>query len=255
MTIVSDKAHAVRMPGVPSQECWYDLLRRIERLLAYPRAVDCIMLAGQGWPANFGDVEVSYLEKPRSLGQVRFPKENLAAVKIIDEIFGASPGTLLSEILQPRMQALSIDDKIHQQERKTGTVIHAEMQLYEWIIQESRSGRPARFFGDWQYIGGSKPVCRLCEIYFQARNFPIERRASHGNLYTAWRFPEKFGDECPRAVYAECFNKLAQQLSNAIVRGVFPPYKRWDTNTYTIEVRSDLQRSVDSLWTVSSFNK
>jgi hypothetical protein len=50
--------------------------------------------------------------------------------------------------------------------------------------------RPASFFGGWQYIGTSKPLCRLCRYYFNIIPTPVQFRDSHPNTYPNWRLPD-----------------------------------------------------------------
>jgi hypothetical protein len=68
-------------------------------------------------------------------------------------------------------------------------IVHAEILVHSWL-EKTGGTRPERFFHSWQYIGCSKPVCKLCHYYFSSHPSGVQVRGTHGNLYRNWRMPE-----------------------------------------------------------------
>jgi hypothetical protein len=68
-------------------------------------------------------------------------------------------------------------------------IVHAEILVHSWL-EKTGGTRPERFFHNWQYIGCSKPVCKLCHYYFSSHPSGVQIRGTHGNLYRNWKMPE-----------------------------------------------------------------
>jgi hypothetical protein len=89
-------------------------------------------------------------------------------------------------------QMYPLDKEIAKEwERKaTRPIVHAEILVLNWL-ENSGGTAGARFFHNWQYIGSSKPTCKLCHCYFTYHPSAVKVRGTHGNLYPSWRFPDR----------------------------------------------------------------
>lgn len=117
------------------------------------------------------------------------------------------------------------------------------MILHDWLSRTPGGLQPSRFFEGWQYIGTSKPVCRLCRYYFDIIATPVHFRDGHPNSYVNWRLPDvrpqsnkpqdmqqasndwcKIMDQIKTKVYADLRRVLEEQKTDQKVN---------DSNTYT----------------------
>ena len=108
----------------------------------------------------------------------------------------------------PYLHTLGLDDKIKKvtHHRFFKPIVHAEILVDDCIRRSDRldslyGHEPSPFFNEAQfgrYIGSSKPLCRLCALYFAAQSVDasgVKVRASHHNLYYNWRAPDVFEDD------------------------------------------------------------
>jgi len=92
-------------------------------------------------------------------------------------------------------------------------IVHAEILVYSWL-ENTGGTRPERFFHNWQYIGCSKPACKLCHIYFSIHPSGVKIRGTHGNLYNKWRLPDSAD------VYGLRTKEEALQKRHEILQGI-----------------------------------
>jgi hypothetical protein len=84
---------------------------------------------------------------------------------------------------------------------------------------------PLPYFREFEfgaYIGGSKPTCKLCSMYFAAHPDGVEARPSHDNVYYKWRVPDVFESD-PESVLTErtaVLEAMVKGLRGLIVRGI-----------------------------------
>ncbi len=112
-------------------------------------------------------------------------------------------------------------------------IIHAEVNLLDSVLAdqaraEAEGDGPLRFFNEPEfggYIGGSKPTCVLCSLWFAAHPAGVACRATHGNLYYNWRAPDVLkegeeGEEYHGRVDPKDENNPAVQLRKEILEGM-----------------------------------
>jgi hypothetical protein len=92
-------------------------------------------------------------------------------------------------------------------------IVHSEMQLLHYLenTQEQGGTKRSRFFLGEQFIGTSKPPCRLCSYYFQDSGTPVEVRPSHRNVYLHWRIADAY-DQLAVTRRDNLYRKLKQRL-------------------------------------------
>lgn len=91
-------------------------------------------------------------------------------------------------------------------------IVHAEILVHNWL-EKTGGTRPERFFRNWQYIGCSKPVCKLCHYYFSTHPSGVQIRGTHGNLYRNWRMPD-YADVCDLRTKEEALAKRQEIIQS-----------------------------------------
>ncbi|KAK3366730.1 hypothetical protein B0T24DRAFT_580981 [Lasiosphaeria ovina] len=177
--------------------CWSKMQHTAGRLVSYEHAVETLIIAHHIWGYNtdlFLNFDVKCL--PSSARHPRPLKNN---VETADTIIGrmAVPDQLrIYRDHAGQLQMFGLDDEIARQwKTEMRPYVHAEMNLLDWLRNTLGATKPYRFFKGWQYIGSSKPTCRLCRFYFDAVAPEVEIRKTHSNLYYNWRLPDIYQDE------------------------------------------------------------
>jgi hypothetical protein len=173
-------------------EPWRNLQHRSSRLLAYRRAVEALWDSSCMWPSLFDTFEVTFI--PSSIRESNpLTASPQTASEILNRMIPSSVETKnkylnLAETLQ---QNFDLDKMI--EDKWTGSsfrpIVHAEILVHSWL-EKTGGTRPERFFQNWQYIGCSKPTCKLCHYYFSSHPSGVQIRGTHGNLYRNWRMPD-----------------------------------------------------------------
>lgn len=173
-------------------EPWRNLQHRSSRLLAYRRAVETLWDSGSMWPSLFDAFEVtcipSSIKAPNPLNAGPQTASEILTRMIPNSVETKSKYLDLAETMQQNfnLNKLIEDEWISNSFRP---IIHAEILVHNWL-EKTGGTRPERFFHNWQYIGCSKPVCKLCHYYFSIHPSGVQIRGTHGNLYRNWRMPD-----------------------------------------------------------------
>lgn len=126
-----------------------------------------------------------------------------------------------------------LNDKIksHTHPRVFQPIVHAELLVDNFIRREQRGAASAPdaehlpYFGEAEfgaYIGGSKPTCKLCAMYFAEHPDGVQVRPSHDNIYHKWRAPDVFESD-PESMLTErtaVLEAMVKGLRGLIVRGI-----------------------------------
>jgi hypothetical protein len=152
---------------------------------------------------------------------------------------------IISEYRQnaARLQSWGLDKRIQEVTHHDNfkPIVHAEILVDDAIRRDQRgaeAGEPLRFFRQAEfgrYIGGSKPTCRLCALYFDCQSDGVTVRPSHHNLYYKWRTPDVFVSDGERvkqerdAVLERMIPKLRGAVFQAISDGSATK-NRFDSN-------------------------
>ncbi|KAF4982186.1 hypothetical protein FZEAL_2164 [Fusarium zealandicum] len=176
---------------ITRSEPWCELRHYIGRWRSFRQAAEVIAGAATRWPLLFQNVEVTMIPSSNKMCKP-IPKSNLTAVDIVEEMVHEDK-TLESTIKQHAqdMQRFGLDEKIQEQvaKAKFRPIVHAEVLIHDYLLKQNIT-HPSKFWKHWQYIGTSKPTCRLCHYYFTSHTARIEVRRPHYNLYPNWRLPD-----------------------------------------------------------------
>ncbi|KAM0547026.1 hypothetical protein ACHAPJ_010569 [Fusarium lateritium] len=189
---VDEHANTGRFNDGRSFECWSELRHSISRLRNYKRTVQDLIDAEQEWPELFQEFAVISVPSSKPEGNP-LGKKSETAHAIIGRMCSDEASQTRYRGLAQNLQVMDLDDRIQKQCAKTGfkPFVHSEILVLEWIVANA-----ARFlfFKGWKYIGSSKGACQLCRYYFDStgQHNGIQTRASHGNLYVNWRFPDLY---------------------------------------------------------------
>jgi len=215
-------------------------------LHAYRDAANSIADAATRWPDLFKYFKVHHVPSscPKSLptGKRSYTSHDIVGRMSND---ASEIGVLREKAASFRH--CSLDEAIEQEARKARSlIVHCEVLLEDWIAHSPEAKRLRFFGGDqgWKYIGASKPTCRLCKYYFEAKRSDIALRPSHENLYTNWRFPDSHGSKNTpqRRQWQSTLNSFIQMIRGDTIRMLNERTAHWkkhDSNTYaTPSVRS-----------------
>ena len=173
-------------------EPWRELQHRSSRLLAYRRAVEALWDSGCMWPSLFDTFEVTYIPSSSKASNPLNTSPQTAS-EIITRMLSSSvesKGKYL-DLAETMQQNFDLDKVIEDEWTRNSfrPIVHAEILVHSWL-EMTGGTRPERFFNNWQYIGCSKPVCKLCDYYFSSHPSGVQIRGTHGNLYPNWKMPE-----------------------------------------------------------------
>jgi OTT_1508-like deaminase len=177
----------------------------IGRLASYQDAVEVILSARQKWEDLFNQFSVQYIP-PSKPAPNPIKKKNTCIHDLLGR-FTSDPENIARyraqalelERLEPLELAKRVSNKFHADDFHP--IVHAEVLLHDWLKHMPGNMRPESFFRNWQYIGSSKPTCRLCHYYFAEQNDGVQVRDPHMNLYVNWRLPDIHRQQ-PRAADA-----------------------------------------------------
>lgn len=228
---------------------WSNLHHVGGRLLSYRYDAETLVSAHHMWEDTdlFREFEVNFLDSSQS----NIPKPFEFSPQTIESLINDIPPSTCNArekkaLLQhaAELRKYNLDTILERQwERKLNPIVHAEMILHDWLSRTPGGLQPSRFFEGWQYIGTSKPVCRLCRYYFDIIATPVHFRDGHPNSYVNWRLPDvrpqsnkpqdmqqasndwcKIMDQIKTKVYADLRRVLEEQKTDQKVN---------DSNTYT----------------------
>lgn len=178
---------------------WVVVSHSIGRLLSYYCAVQILISARRSWPELFADFEVHYFPSSTPI-ELSVRRDGLNADMILRKMGGADTFQVYREHAATiERSGIPLNANITAAARpgKFLPFVHAETNLLQHILRLQRNLRTMGsealvFFNNERYIGCSKPVCRLCEVYFQQHPEGVTVREGHRNLYGEWRAPDVF---------------------------------------------------------------
>jgi hypothetical protein len=193
---------------------WAELHHAAGRLVSYPEAVRCLVRARRYHPNLFAP-GFEVLAIPRS-------KPDGHPLKKTDHSLNAmlgrmTSGPALDEIRTMAAKLVQIapnlDDDLARKCNSFHPYVHAEVLVHDSLERDGLL-QPSNFYDQVPYIGCSKPLCLLCQWYFEAKTCDVKFREGHGNLYCAWRLPDIFKRDGKAAM------KQAEDIVNAMVRPI-----------------------------------
>ncbi|EAQ91669.1 hypothetical protein CHGG_03604 [Chaetomium globosum CBS 148.51] len=187
------EAGAVADDTMAKGGCWSALQHSAGRLLSYRYAAHSLVNARHIWAETdlFRDFDI---ETVRS--SLPNAKAGTLSPETVEDILNRAPNATKAQRKAYRqhaaeLQVYDLNAKLAEQwDRKLEPIVHAEMLLHEWLSRTEGGTQSYRFFNGWQYIGTSKPVCKLCTDYFDIISTPVRFRPGHPNTYLNWRLPD-----------------------------------------------------------------
>ncbi|KAK5994809.1 hypothetical protein PT974_03193 [Cladobotryum mycophilum] len=220
---------------IDKHEPWINLRHHLGRLRSYYLAVDAIIRMSRQLNHLFHDFKVTAIlsasAAPNPLSMVKTNADG-----IIGRMFS---GGEVAEYKRKavELQSFNLDNAINSQlENRTHThVVHAEVLVLNYALEHIKSNEVTRFWNNWEYIGVSKPACRLCDYYFSEHKSGVKTRKGHGNLYPNWRFPDIFDDN-QAGDRDLLLDNILQRIRKDVKRSidVRKPQGRWhDSNSFS----------------------
>lgn len=219
-------------------EPWCKLRHFLGRWLSYRKAALAIVAVSDRWPELFLDFEITMVPSGSRLPNPIL-RSDLTSAIIVQNIV-AQEKSQDSQLLQETesLEQIGIDDIIRasQTSRNFRPLLHAEVLVYEHLLKSGQTAAEC-YWNRWNYIGSSKPTCRLCHYYFEAlQEDKPGVRPTHSNLYRNWRLPECHSDMSLGIAQDELLNKLAQRIRTDVIetlREKKTGRKARDSNTYS----------------------
>ncbi|KAK2931886.1 OTT_1508-like deaminase [Fusarium oxysporum f. sp. vasinfectum] len=229
---------------------WCELKHYLGRWHSYRQAANVIVYAAAAWPLLFQDFKITSLPSSTRISKP-IVQSDLTAVAIVQHM-EAFEKVKMPELMQNAedLRRIGLDKAIQIQllRRTFRPIIHAEVLIHHYLTK-NRITRPNRFWRQWQYIGASKPTCRLCHYYFSSHSqSQIQVRPSHLNLYPNWRLPEisDEDDTEAREAHRKLLKSIAEKVRNDAKRTLrhrTTKSKQYDSNTYSATPRFLVKRS------------
>ncbi|KAK3983869.1 hypothetical protein QBC44DRAFT_386193 [Cladorrhinum sp. PSN332] len=242
------EGHSVEDNHMAKGGSWSALQHVSGRLLSYQYAVQTLVHAHHIWAETnlFRDFDIASV---RSSGS--YPAD---ALKLNPEpaeaIINRAPGcdqTQLEVYIQHAsdLQRYGVNAKLEDMyNQQLDPVVHAEMLLHEWLSRTEHGIQSHRFFLNFQYIGSSKPPCRLCQEYFTTIATPVRFRSGHPNTYLNWRLPDMYVNnlkneaaiKAERDLWGQRLGQMRSRVYAAVLRVLeekVSEKKALDSNTYS----------------------
>ncbi|KAK5658638.1 hypothetical protein OQA88_2031 [Cercophora sp. LCS_1] len=256
-TIEKRAANAKRL-GTENSSCWSALQHVFGRLLSYRYDVETLISAHYIWEDDnlFRDFEVDFLESSGLYPGAALRCTPEKPETIIGRIPNASPEQRESlkrsfNEFRTSDQTSNLDEALKEQwetVQSRSPRVHAEMLLHDWL---TRTGgvQAHRFFGNYRYIGTSKPLCRLCQYYFDIIATPVRFRDGHPNTYLNWRQPDLYASSGDSEVVEEA-KRVWREIMDQLKARVYADLRRLlvekatdkkqnDSNTFTDRITLD----------------
>ncbi|KAG5662036.1 hypothetical protein KAF25_004275 [Fusarium avenaceum] len=223
---------------ITRSEPWCKLRHFLGRWLSYRQTALGIVAVSERWPELFQDFEITMLPSGSRLPNPIL-RSDLTSSIIVDHIIAEEKiqDLQLSKIADG-LQQLGVDDVIRQfhDSRKFKPVLHAEPLVNKHLIETEQTSAEC-YWNRWNYIGSSKPTCRLCHYYFESlQGEKPTVRPSHNNLYRNWRLPDFHDDEGLTIARDELLMKIAQKMRTDVMEALREKRiksKARDSNTHS----------------------
>ncbi|KAF4457968.1 hypothetical protein F53441_223 [Fusarium austroafricanum] len=230
-----------------SLECWSELRHSLSRLQNYKRVVKDLIEAEKEWPYLFQEFVVVPVESSTT-DMNPLGRKSESSSNIIGRMCSNKTEKQRYCNLAQNLQNMHLDERIQYQCTKPTfkPYVHCEILVLEWVITKTKKMDESErssdtFFNDWKYIGSSKPACQLCRYYFDSigQHNNIKTRASHGNLYTSWRFPDlpesddSFSQQRRQNIFNSMMEKIRHDAFEILVTRNSEG-KKHDSSTHTL---------------------
>ncbi|WQF89919.1 hypothetical protein CDEST_14933 [Colletotrichum destructivum] len=244
---IAQRARHIRESGLRDRliSCWPEMRHMMNRLLAYAQDVEFFLLARKNWPQLFTNSRVLFLPSSRPIQRPGRPK-SMTAEGIVGRMTRKEQEIATLRGFVRELQLMNLDQRIREEYGKKtfAPIVHSEVLLLN-KLEKSGGTSPKRFFNGWVYIGSSKPLCRLCQYFFEEHRSGVEHRSSHENLYISWRVPDvrmsegELGEESRQIMVDRMLQRIRKDAINLIRRKVHPTFRDHDSLTSSVRLTLD----------------
>ena len=244
------EARAVEDNNLAKGGSWANLQHAAGRLLSYQYAVQTLVHAHHIWADTdlFRDFDIESLRSSKS-----YPADTLKLQpETVEAIINRAPGYGQARLRELKnhatdLQRYDLDIKFQEKlQQNIDPIVHAEILLHSWLSSTEGGIQSHRFFQGWRYIGTSKPICRMCQEYFNLIATPVRFRSGHPNTYLNWRLPDMYvatrernsaaSIQRLREAWCQDLGEMKRRVYAAVVRVLeekVSERKPHDSNTYT----------------------
>ena len=245
-------AREVRVESEETLNCWPEMRHMVNRLLAYPEAIEFFFAAKDRWPELFQNPEVVFSKSSKPISPRPGRNKSYNAAGIVGRMTRKPKDIEIFRNLVAELQLYSLDERIKSQFEKNTfhPVVHSEVNLLHTLDGQGLL-RPEIFFQGLMYVGSSKPPCRLCEYYFEEHKSGVGLRKGHKNLYTSWRVPDvlqiegRAGEEKRQVMIDRILTRVRKDAFDLIRKRVRPAYRDHDSATSSAKLTHAHPRIAD----------
>ncbi|CCF39824.1 hypothetical protein CH063_10551 [Colletotrichum higginsianum] len=244
---IAQRARRIRQSGPRDSVifCWPEMRHMMNRLLAYAQDVEFFLIARRNWPQLFTNYRVLFLPSSRPI-QKPGRQKSMTAEGIVGRMTRDEQEITALRDFVRELRLMNLDQRIRgEYGKKTfAPIVHSEVLLLN-KLEKSGGTSPERFFNGWVYIGSSKPLCRLCQYFFEEHRSGVEHRSSHENLYISWRVPDvrmsegELGEESRQIMVDRMLQRIRKDAMNLIRRKVHPTFRAHDSLTSSVRLTLD----------------
>ncbi|KAK2053950.1 hypothetical protein LY76DRAFT_523542 [Colletotrichum caudatum] len=240
---ISRRAREVRGNRLQSSSsCWPEMWHMVNRLVSYAQDVEVFISAKKDWPELFENYRVRFVPSSVAIPGPTRPK-SMRAEGIVGRMTSKEKDIKTFRGFVGDLQLTGLDARIQTEYTKNTfwPIVHSEILLLD-DLEKSGPVVPERFFHGWMYIGSSKPLCRLCQYYFEEHRSGVQHRKSHRNLYTSWRMPDVLtcqgteGQDRRQLMMNRMTERVRRDAFDLIRKRARPMYKKHDSFTSSMRV-------------------
>lgn len=172
---------------------WLDLRHFLARLRAYHVSAETLIWSANRWPQIFDSPRVTVVPSSTPI-LCPLPKPEIMTVEqIIGRMAGNAVDIAARRADADQLQHFNLDERLREacSNEEFQPIVHAEVLVHDKVRTYLAENPGVTYWNGWNYIGCSKPTCRLCKYYFDEVN-DVSVREQHGNLYSRWRLPDVY---------------------------------------------------------------
>ncbi|TQN68329.1 hypothetical protein CSHISOI_07123 [Colletotrichum shisoi] len=244
---IAQRARHIRESGLrdSSVSCWPEMRHMMNRLLAYAQDVEFFLVARKNWPQLFTNSRILFLPSSPPI-QRPGRRKSMTAEGIVGRMTRKEQEMAALRGFVRELQLMNLDQRIREEYGKKtfAPIVHSEVLLLN-KLEKSGGTSPERFFNGWVYIGSSKPLCRLCQYFFEEHRSGVEHRSSDENLYISWRVPDvrvsegELGEESRQIMVDRMLRRIRKDAINLIRKTVHPTFRDHDSLTSSVRLTLD----------------
>ncbi|CAM1503285.1 Fc.00g080610.m01.CDS01 [Cosmosporella sp. VM-42] len=196
---------------INSSSQWQTLRHMIARLRAYYVSAETLVRSHERWPELFQNFQITIVPSSEPHSNP-IKKTSTTAREMIGRMVSDETEIANRRADAERLQRFGLDAIIQEvcSSHSFTPLVHAEVLVHDTVRTYLADNPGVKYWSDWNYVGSSKPTCRLCTYYFSHIS-DVSVREPHGNLYSKWRLPDVFDYESAKK-RNDILNKMAERV-------------------------------------------